>query len=515
MSIASRIMPLILSDSLPLKAAAPFVILNERRSRRPGAGKGRGRSRTVHMSIKEHSIFNDVLGPVMVGPSSSHSAGCARIGLAVRNLWGRDIRKAEVVYDTAGSYPATHVGQGSDRGFAGGLLGFATGDPRIKDSLEIAKEMGVEIDFRIEPLTHRHPNEARIDVYGDDGRVGMSVLTHSTGGGTFRILEVDGAPADIDGGRDIEVVCPDGTKRRSGVVLPVPMRGCPPVFSDAASALAFAGDKKSLAELALAYETSIGEVDEEAVRELAISTLAVMRRSVVPPAGDAQVFGFRRYQAEDMIQKASEGGLLDTGILGLAMMHAVSAMENSCAHNVVAAAPTAGSCGVVPAALLSAGEALGLSDDELADALLACGMAGAVIANRATFAAEEAGCQAENGAASAMAAAGLVHLMGGTAAQGFAAASLALQNMLGLICDPVGGLTEIPCIGRNVSAVSNAVTAANMVMAGFDPMIPFDETVEAMLAVGRQLPPGLRCTCGGGLCDTPCGRRLADRSADL
>lgn len=113
--------------------------------------------------------------------------------------------------------------------------------------------------------------------------------------------------------------------------------------------------------------------------------------------------------------------------------------------------------------------------------------------------------------ASAMAAAAVVEMLGGTVEQGFRAASLALQNMLGLICDPVGGLTEIPCISRNVAAVSNAITSANMVLLGFDPMIPLDETIQSMYEVGQMLPEELRCTCNGGLCTTPTGMCLGQK----
>ena len=149
--------------------------------------------------------------------------------------------------------------------------------------------------------------------------------------------------------------------------------------------------------------------------------------------------------------------------------------------------------------------------------LLASGLVGAFIANQASFGAEVAACQAENGSASAMAAARIVQLLtchsnhkdlpmtaqeDGNIRKGFAAASLALQNMLGLVCDPVGGLTEIPCISRNVSAMANAVQSANMVMLGFNPVIPLDETILSMYEVGQMLPAELRCTCRGGLCNT-------------
>lgn len=517
-----------------------------------------------------HSIFNDVLGPIMAGPSSSHSAGCTRIGLTVHNLAGREIKKAVVVFDAAGSYPATYIGQGSNFGFTGGLMGMQTDDPQLKNSIRIAKENHCDISFSQEMLSHTHPNEARIDVYGEDGKVEMSALTLSTGGGTFEITQLDGFPVLINGScrlsfvkclcsvkeqiearmkqrfgnvsveessRDDKDICLLIIKglieeqekeldeflecpgimsiRHTGMVLPVSMRSGEnkAIFHNAEGALTY-GKQHSLdaAELAIAYETSVGEITKEDVMNLAKHTYDVMRHAATTPPDPEQeeTFGFLPYQCQNMMTKMNEktNELAPTGCLDQAMFYALSVMENSCAHNTVAAAPTAGSSGVVPAAIMSVAESLGLTEDTALRGLLASGLVGAFIANHATFGAEVAGCQAEMGSASAMAASGIVYMLGGSVEQSFQVASLALQNMLGLICDPVGGLTEIPCINRNVSAVSNAITAANMVMLGFDPKIPLDETIECMFHVGQALPESLRCTCGGGLCTTPTGRCL-------
>ena len=125
------------------------------------------------------------------------------------------------------------------------------------------------------------------------------------------------------------------------------------------------------------------------------------------------------------------------------------------------------------------------------------------------YSAELYGCQVEPGAASGMAAAGLVYIMGGTSEQMCQAASCAVQNILGTICDPVAGLVQIPCINRNAISAANAVVSANMILGGFNPLIPLDQTAETLFRVGRQLPSELRCTCHGGLCTTPCGQQLA------
>ena len=509
----------------------------------------------------------------MAGPSSSHSGGCARIGLTVRNLFGRDIKKATVVFDAAGSYPATYIGQGSNFGFTGGLLGMKTDDPRMKNAVEIAKETGREIRFSQEMLSHIHPNEARIDVYGENGTVEMSALTLSTGGGTFEIVKLDKFPVFIDGScrlsfvkctqqaaeritntikaqfpyaeitytatagisdasirllsikqlnkkdeRKLDELAGDSnvlSVRHSGQVLPVSMRtnNLSGVFHNAKGALSYAeAQGLDAGELAAVYECGIGELNRNEVMKLAKHTYDVMRfAAITPPDPEREKqFGFLPYQCKNMLRNAESKAspTAPAGCLDRALFYAVSVMENSCAHNTIAAAPTAGSSGVMPAAVLSVVETMNLSEDTALKGLLAGGLVGAFIANHATFGAEVAGCQAENGAASAMAAAAVVCMLGGSAEQSFQAASMALQNMLGLICDPVGGLTEIPCISRNVSAVSNAVMAANMVLLGFDPKIPLDETIDCMLRVGKALPESLRCTCRGGLCTTPTGQCL-------
>ena len=183
-------------------------------------------------------------------------------------------------------------------------------------------------------------------------------------------------------------------------------------------------------------------------------------------------------------------------------------MEVKSAMGVVVAAPTAGSCGTLPGACLGAADFMGLEETEIARALLAAGLIGVFIAARSTFAAEEAGCQAECGVASGMAAAALVSLAKGSLLQAVCASSMALQNILGMVCDPVANRVEVPCLGKNVMAVSNALSCANMALAGFDQVIPLDEVIAAMDAVGRSIPRELRCTALGGLSATRTAREI-------
>lgn len=182
--------------------------------------------------------------------------------------------------------------------------------------------------------------------------------------------------------------------------------------------------------------------------------------------------------------------------------------HNACMGRIVAA-PTAGACGVLPAVLLPLQRREGLSDEAMVECLYVAGGFGQVIAQRASISGAEGGCQAEVGSASGMAAAALVHARGGTPDQMAAACAMALQNVLGLVCDPVGGLVECPCVKRNVMGAVNALTCADMALAGLTSPIPCDEVIDAMGAVGCALPSSLRETGQGGLAATPTGRRIA------
>ncbi len=508
-----------------------------------------------------HSIFNDVLGPIMTGPSSSHSAGCGRIGLTVHCLYGRDIRHAEIVFEEKGSYPNTYIGQGSNYGFVGGLLGIPIYDERLKDAVEIAENEGRVFEFKKEDLGCHHPNEAEIRIFDEFGQLEMSVMTYSTGGGMFEITKMDDFKVYIDGSKPKVFIC---TKNRRSVdfihdylsknnltfalieaadsflfdidelkgfdkdkynalkdnatisyirfvdpVTPVVKKADSMIpFYNAREAYQYAKDKnKAIWELAIDYESSYGDITASEIWDLARNVLTAMRSSSIAPDPErTKQYGFLPYRCREMEANVENmTGLFDIGLLQKSVFTSLAVMENSCAHNIVVAAPTAGSSGIIPGAIVAYGDNIGLNDEEICKALLAAGLVGVFIANQATFGAEVAACQAEIGASAAMAAAGCAEMIGASVFECFNAASMAMQNLMGLICDPVGGLTEIPCISRNASAVANAVICANMSKLGFDAVIPLDETIITMKQVGELLPDALRCTCKGGLCATATG----------
>ncbi len=207
-----------------------------------------------------------------------------------------------------------------------------------------------------------------------------------------------------------------------------------------------------------------------------------------------------------------KGGESLSGELVVKACHLALAVSScNVAMGRVVAAPTAGSCGILPGLLFAYGESRKVSEEELTDALVVASGIGAVIAARATLAGAEGGCQAECGAAAAMGAGALTWLSGGSPEAVMHGAALTLKSVMGLVCDPVAGLVEVPCIKRNGSLVSLAVICSDMAMAGIRSVIPPDEVVDAMAAVGRALPETLRETARGGVAVTPSGRELARR----
>ncbi|WP_025692343.1 L-serine ammonia-lyase, iron-sulfur-dependent, subunit alpha [Paenibacillus zanthoxyli] len=198
------------------------------------------------------------------------------------------------------------------------------------------------------------------------------------------------------------------------------------------------------------------------------------------------------------------------GPAGQAMAYALAVSEVNASMGRIIATPTAGSCGIIPGVFLSCQERFGWDDDYMTYGLFAAGAIGYVIANNSFVSGAEGGCQAEVGSAIGMAAGALTELRGGTPAQAVHAVGLALKNTLGLICDPVGGLVEIPCIVRNGFGAVTALAAADMALAGVRSVIPSDEVIKVMLEVGSAMPEIHRETAGGGLAQTPTGRKIMD-----
>lgn len=264
----------------------------------------------------------------------------------------------------------------------------------------------------------------------------------------------------------------------------------------------------SLGEVALEAETRDGLRTRAQVEESLGRALAVMRHAVDQGlAGDLKsVSGL--VGGDAALLAAPKGPLAGT-LFTEALASALAVQEVNAAMGVIVAAPTAGGAGVLPGVLLALGRRQALDDPTLVRGLAAAGLVGAVVAVRASLSGAEGGCQAETGAAAAMAAAAGVEVLGGTAEQAAHAVSLTMQGTLGLVCDPLGGLVEIPCVYRNASGAAIALAGIEMALAGITFPIPVDEVIDTMGEIGRNMDIRYRETAGGGLAATPTGRRLA------
>ena len=507
------------------------------------------------------SIFNDVIGPVMRGPSSSHCAAALRIGRLARDLMDGDIREVLVEFDREGSLPTTHDSQGSDMGLFGGLLGWDADDERLPDSGQALAAAGIDLRIVTVDVGDPHPNTYRLTLR--NGREEHSLIAISTGGGMMEVLRIDGVPMSMDGGyhetlvwlaagaaeafaasveADAVHVHPAGTEsivqvqgaafvgddrlaafhparvKRLSPVLPVPSgRNIRLPFTSCAEMLAHDGGRNTpLWRLAVDYERARGGFSEAEVVEKMVAIIRILRRSIAAGiAGTTYEDRVLHHQSGRFQEMMDQGRLLDGGALNRIILHVTALMEMKSSMGVIVAAPTAGACAALPGAVIAMAETMGKSEEEMAEAMLAAGLIGVFIATRWTFAAEVGGCQAEGGSAACMAAAALVTLAGGTRDQAVAAASMAFQSMLGLICDPIANRVEAPCLGKNVIAAANALSCANMALAGYDPLIPLDEVIDAAKGVAEMMPREHRCTSLGGLAVTPTSLAIERRLAGL
>jgi L-serine dehydratase len=526
--------------------------------RRSDNGVGVEAARTV----KSISILNHVLGPVMRGPSSSHTAGAYHIASMARSLLGVTPRRAVLTFDPNGSYSVTYAAQGADRGFAMGLMGKPLTDESFFTSLTEAPRAGLEITFQQRPLTEsNHPNTVELELSADAAEP-LRLVACSIGGGAVEIIRIDGRQVKFDGS-SYEVLVEVPLRRaeaarellvKDGLLLDAPERcdsddrvrwtvrrqqalaeeslkqlnslssevrvwqsapvyfvACgKPEFSSAAEMIEIAEQRQcSLGQVALAYESQLLGLSEDQVISEVLRRYDIMKRSVEDGL-DPHFTGLQLLPAcaGSIFQAEAEARLSVRSLHTRAAARALAVMHVDGAMGVVCAAPTGGSAGVIPGAMVTLAEERGLQDEEMALALLASGAIGVILAIRATFAAEVAGCQVEIGASGAMAAAAVVDAVGGSARQACDAAAIGFQNTMGSVCDLLHGTVEIPCHTRNGVAAANAFVNADLVLGGYTNLIPLDETIDAVYAVGRAMPSTLRCTSKGGLAVTPSARAL-------
>ncbi|MBY0159647.1 L-serine ammonia-lyase, iron-sulfur-dependent, subunit alpha [Cytobacillus sp. FSL W8-0315] len=266
-----------------------------------------------------------------------------------------------------------------------------------------------------------------------------------------------------------------------------------------------------IAEIMIQQEIEVTGLTRDEIIAKMDRNLTVMEQAVERGLkGVTSVTGLTGGDAVLLQKYIQSGKALSGNILLDAVSKAVATNEVNAAMGIICATPTAGSAGVVPGTLFAVKEVLNPTRMEMIEFLFTSAAFGFVVANNASISGAAGGCQAEVGSASGMAAASIVEMAGGTPKQAAEAMAITLKNMLGLVCDPVAGLVEVPCVKRNAMGASNAMTAADMALAGITSRIPCDEVINAMFLIGQSMPSALRETAEGGLAATPTGRRLQE-----
>lgn len=272
-------------------------------------------------------------------------------------------------------------------------------------------------------------------------------------------------------------------------------------------------EEKTIGQIMLMMEAERSGKEEETIFNMMEKRLITMKEAVESGVNDASLSpsGISGGDAWKMSHYVTEGKSLSGSFISDAMLFSLATSESNAKMGVIVATPTAGSAGILPGVLFSLHKNGGAQLTDLVMGLFTASMLGYVIANRAFISGAAGGCQAEVGSATAMAAGTIVELRGGTPNQAVNATALAMKSLLGLVCDPVAGLVEVPCIKRNVIGTSIAFSAADMALAGIDSRIPCDEVIEAMYKIGKEMPRTLRETALGGLATTKTGLEIKDR----
>jgi len=501
-------------------------------------------------------IFNDVIGPIMRGPSSSHTAASWRAAKICLDILNEPLIKAIIDFDKDGAWAPNYRDQGTTIGIEGGLLGLEMSDDQIKHTAQIAKGRGITILYEINSFQTNHVNTFRLALEGIHGKK-TQVTAISIGGGSFEIQEIDGFKVNINGGyyeillggvskevllKDVALLFTEnksfsesfkGEKRLINIkfskrisidaidklkdtipfdqltfiepVLPIISGNESELpFSTVSSLLEFAEKENvDLGALGLLYEKNQSGLSDHEVMAKMRYVVGIIESSI--KTGLAGTYYEDRIlpQQSHLIKSAQKKKqILENSIINRIIANVSAIMESKSAMEVVVANPTAGSCGVVGGVLRAVADDIDATHDELIQAYFATGIIGVYFAMGPGFSAEEHGCQVECGASAGMAAAGIVQLFGGSARQAIDAASMAIQNMIGLICDPIADRVEAPCLGKNVSAAVNALSSATMACAGYNALIPLNEVIETVSTVSREMPSCNKCTGTGGLAIT-------------
>lgn len=504
------------------------------------------------------SLF-DITGPIMTGPSSSHTAGAVRIGLLAHQILGEEPLSIRIHF--YGSLAETYKGHMTDSGVVAGLMGLPVDDPQVRYALNVAQEKGISVDIKTHDESAKNPNTIEMELTSTSCLIEVSALT--VGGGEILVHGINDFPVDLRGKRNLALFWGEtdkvdkittefkalgkcekdqcssrGNQKLCVLYLHEPLDASPfpeeknallnsryitplydyqlenpePCFSSIREVLAECNHSKiSLPDAAVLYETRRSGLSPEKIRQKFATVWETMENSIqMGITGNNDMVGgiMGGKDSHKMMKTFEEGRLISGTVLSLGVTRALAAMETNASMGRVVAAPTAGSCGVIPGVFSSVSESYSYSDEQIIDGLLVASLFGVLVAMRAPVSGALGGCQSEIGVASAMAAAGLAQMAGGTPTQVSQAFALSLKNILGLVCDPVAGPVEVPCIKRNAVGVANALAACDMALSGIVSIVPPDEVIDALINVQQLMPVELRDTTLGGLGATATGIRL-------
>lgn len=447
------------------------------------------------MSKKYISIL-DIVGPVMIGPSSSHTAGAAKIGYEAYRLLGEAPDSIKI--KLFNSFSDTGKGHKTDLAVLGGCLGITPEDEQIIKANEIAEKQNVK--YKISWGYHSpdfHPNTAVVKL--QKGKKKVALVGYSIGGGRIQIakcasnLTTEGseALAQIDSPLSCQTTTQNGSEKYfTFKEIKEQVSTTQQFYKLALITEAKAqnqSEKDIFAEFTNRYQIMLESIDK-GIKNRTKSDSGLF-------GGDANRIWRSKYR---LLNKLIEDGIT----------YAIATAEHNARMGKIVASPTAGACGVVPGVFRALQEKFHFSNGKMAEALIIAGAIGAIIANKMALAGAVAGCQAEIGVAGCMAAGAGVHLMGGSLEKLESATSLVMGNVLGLTCDPVMGLVEVPCILRNGAVTSLVFTAIELAMDGVAYVIPFDEIVDAAKKIGDDMHPKYKETSLGGLAETNTAKQI-------
>lgn len=511
--------------------------------------------------MNKKSIFNDVIGPIMRGPSSSHTAASYHIGKLVRMFVRDEFKRIDIIFNENSSWAQVYRKQNSEFAFIAGLIDSSIFNEDFFDLKKIIKERNVNIEFQIQKIGEaNHPNFVKlVIIYKDDKKL---VITAKSIGGGMVILEkvndwlvhitgeMHNLMIEYDVKQEISISKLINQNLDKNKIVKRQVRNnkhflhitqtdtfskdlrislnkldiytwylkpiffvkkCDPIFVSSEQMVALANKKKiSLGTIALEYESKVLGLNQEEILKEMERRVEIMFFSIEKGFEKRQSkMKILEHSASIIYKNKQNGKLFSNSINTTCAIRALSAMDVVSSGGLICAAPTGGSAGVLPAVLYTLYKDYSIDMKKICYCALAAGAIGLINSYRSTFAAEIAGCQVEIGMAGAMAAASTIEAANGSPVDAINAAAISLQNTMGSVCDLVAGLCEIPCHTRNATIASNAFVCADLIMGGYINPIPLDETIDASLESGKLLPEELRCTALGGIANTKTARKLS------